>query len=513
MKTKAITGMVLTLFFVSIMLSNMVSVKAMEVDIAPATLNVNNNAGEWITAYIEPTVMFKDTFTRTEWTPHPAGTWQPGYSIGGVWAFENGEYSGQVPAYTVGLSSAGDSMWVNYIAEVKIYPIIASGAPDYWRAGLLFRYIDENNWYMVHTYDHGIRLVKRISGVDYVDLPWYTDFTVPSNTWHTLKVVVNGDPPRIQAYINDVLKIDYQDSGPSISAGKIALGVWDEPYPVHIHFDDVIVADLFGTVLFEDHFDWQVILGEWKVLDYEYQQIANWYIPGARSFAGDTAWTNYAMIAKVKITDDGWGGLLLRGNADGNTYYELYLQRGGRLQLVKTVAGVRTGIINPYVGAFADQWWYIKAVIYGGHVMGKAWPISGTEPTTWQVDWSDTTPIASGRIGLITFSWSTTQLPVYFDDVLATDIDINDINVDTIQLWHTDYIATVVSGSALFGDHDGDGIPDLTIKFDRAAVVDHLRLEGITSGDVELTIKAQVYGVWLDDSDSVRVIAKGKATF
>jgi len=83
MKTKAIAGMVLMLFFVSIMLSNMVSVNAIEVDIAPATLNVNNNAGEWITAYIEPSVLFSDNFDSTTTGSDPAGWTESGV---GVWA-------------------------------------------------------------------------------------------------------------------------------------------------------------------------------------------------------------------------------------------------------------------------------------------------------------------------------------------------------------------------------------------------------------------------------------------
>lgn len=313
-----------------------------------------------------------------------------------------------------------------------------------------------------------------------------------------------------------------------VSVNAIEVDIAPATLNVNNNAGECITAYIEPSVVFNDNFDdgdalgWQVILGTWQVLNYEYEQIANWYIPGARSFAGDTAWTDYVLVAKVKITDDGWGGLLLRGNAAGNTYYELYLQRGGYLQLTKTVAGSRTwpgGVWNGpqfrvYVGSFADQWWYIRADVNGNNIRGKAWPVSGSEPATWHINWDDpeAAPILNGRIGLITFSWSTTQLPVYFDDVLVTE-DINGINVDTIELWHTAHnhkITDVIPGSGLFGDHDGDGIPDLTIKFDRATVANHLRGEGITSGDVELTIKAQGF---VDGSDSVRVIAKGKATF
>lgn len=131
-------------------------------------------------------------------------------------------------------------------------------------------------------------------------------------------------------------------------------------------------------------------------------------------------------MARVKISDDGWGGLLSRGNTAGDTYYGLYLQRGGYLQLVKTVGGSRTWPGGTWtdpqfrvsVGDFADEWWYIKAVVSGNNIKGKAWPVTGSEPTSWHINWNDPDPpIANGRIGLITFSWWDTQLPVWFDDV------------------------------------------------------------------------------------------------
>ena len=82
MKTKAIATLVLTLFLASsIMAFNVGPVHAVTVDVAPDTLNINSS-GNWISAYIEPSVSFKDNFDNTltgndpsGWTEQGVGTW------------------------------------------------------------------------------------------------------------------------------------------------------------------------------------------------------------------------------------------------------------------------------------------------------------------------------------------------------------------------------------------------------------------------------------------------------
>ena len=199
------------------------------------------------------------------------------------------------------------------------------------------------------------------------------------------------------------------------------------------------------------------------------------------------------MMAKVKITDDGWGGLLLRGNAEGNTYYELYLQRGGNLQLVKTVADTRVGIMNPYVGWFADEYWYIKAEVSGDSIKGKAWPCSDPEPATWLVEWTDSTPITSGRIGLITFSWWATKLPVYFDDVLVTGPeDGTEIKEKTETRWTLTIEVTNPFGYTMTN-------AKITDRFGAEIEIDEPFPYSITHGTVSNTTKgrsAKVFLTW-----------------
>lgn len=209
---------------------------------------------------------------------------------------------------------------------------------------------------------------------------------------------------------------------------------------------------------------WTPVNGIWTVVDDSgnmvYMQSLPYYIPGVR-VAGEATWTDYVIQAKVKVTGTDWGrwgGLLFRVSDPGTdgtagTYYELYLQENGNLQLVKTVSGARTGIVHPFVGLFYDEWWYIKAEVIGGHIRGKAWEVGTPELATWIVDYTDPSPIASGKIGLITFS-NVPDQPVLFDDVCLKV---------PLEGWHL----KLFSGSAQVGDDavtGADGGYSFTVK-------------------------------------------------
>ncbi len=213
-----------------------------------------------------------------------------------------------------------------------------------------------------------------------------------------------------------------------------------------------------------DASSWTPVNGIWTVVDDSgnmvYMQSLPYYIPGVR-VAGEATWTDYVIQAKVKVTGTDWGrwgGLLFRVSDPGTagtagTYYELYLQENGNLQLVKTVSGTRTPVVNPFVGLFYNEWWYIKAEVIGGHIKGKAWEAGTPEPATWIVDYTDPSPIASGKIGLITFS-NVVDQPVLFDDV-CLKVPLED--------WHLQ----LFSGSTQVGDDavtGPDGAYSFTVK-------------------------------------------------
>ena len=76
---------------------------------------------------------------------------------------------------------------------------------------------------------------------------------------------------------------------------------------------------------------------------------------------------------------------------------------------------------------------------------------------------------------------------------------VEDIEVDTILL--NDKVPALLEPTEI-GDYDGDGIPDLMVKFDRAAVQDVL----VVGEQVEITITGKVAGTFFEGIDIIRVI-------
>ena len=99
---------------------------------------------------------------------------------------------------------------------------------------------------------------------------------------------------------------------------------------------------------------------------------------------------------------------------------------------------------------------------------------------------------------------------------LPEDCTVNDIDVSTIYL---EVVIPVDTNDPItIGDHDSDGIPDMMVKFNRTAVVLHLRTEDVTEDETgtdyyeELTITGELtYGAPFEGGDTIRVIEKGKS--
>jgi hypothetical protein len=83
---------------------------------------------------------------------------------------------------------------------------------------------------------------------------------------------------------------------------------------------------------------------------------------------------------------------------------------------------------------------------------------------------------------------------------LPAGFDVND--VDSVKL---NGVAAEASPTAI-GDYDGDGVPDLMVKFDREQVQ-----ASLSPGDsIEVMITGQVNGIDFEGTDTIRVIDKGK---
>ncbi len=82
---------------------------------------------------------------------------------------------------------------------------------------------------------------------------------------------------------------------------------------------------------------------------------------------------------------------------------------------------------------------------------------------------------------------------------LPTGYKVGDTDVSSILL--NDSIPADVGASTTVGDHDDDGIQDLTVKFDRALIIDLLNV-----GEAKLTITGEISGIPFEGSDTIRVI-------
>lgn len=96
------------------------------------------------------------------------------------------------------------------------------------------------------------------------------------------------------------------------------------------------------------------------------------------------------------------------------------------------------------------------------------------------------------------------QLPAPYNvaDIVLSSVSLGyDVNGDGV-IGPGEYV--LASGGGQIGDHNGDGIPDLKVTFDRAQVVGLLQ-NLMTLGDVTLTVRGQVGNATFTGTDVVKV--------
>ena len=528
MKTKAITTIMLTLFLTSIMAFNVGSVQAVTIDIAPDTLNVYNTNGNYITAHIEPSVLFKDDFEDAAWT---YANWQSGpnmppYFVPGVWEVRQDDDSPGVGVYCSSTSEnnafttyAGSSSWTDYKFNVKMKILGAITAPGYGPA------------YRVQSDNVGQFVVQiwRTGGVNKVEVyKWHYSGTPPSGSWgppiagsilselssgvwYDIEIVVNGNSHQVTVYKEgtSIGSLTFADG--DFPSGKIGLNTAG-----HTHFDDLIVLEDFDVntidvekvklwhLMFSDNFerdsiglDWQWISGKWTLEDDIKSDAATKVLSGVGgsyvgevvAVAGSGDWADYVFEIDAKKSAGNYFNIVFRYVDTGNYYLLEPSADEVHIALFKRVDNVFTELApRPSQQTTVGTWYHYKFVI--------STSASGTRIQVFvdgvqHFDVVDNTPeLAKGKIGV--GSWSGSD--AHFDDIVVLS-----------------HIADALSEPTVIGDYDNDMIPDLMVKFDRATVADYIRLTaGITSGEIELAVTGQANGADFAGSDSVRVIAKGK---
>lgn len=141
-----------------------------------------------------------------------------------VFKHVGGLYVGAVSAI------AGSTSWDNYMFEFDVM----KEAGVYFN--VVFRYVDENNYYMLEGGACGgtcIKLWKRVGG-SYTLLYEYSQLTV-NGVWYHYMIAVDGNSLKVWVENGEAAAIAVYDE--SYSAGKVGIGGYDST----VYFDNVFV--------------------------------------------------------------------------------------------------------------------------------------------------------------------------------------------------------------------------------------------------------------------------------
>jgi hypothetical protein len=284
------------------------------------------------------------------------------------------------------LSTAGSS-WSNYTYSAKMKLL-----NTYANAGLVFRYTDANNYYMfrLNHSTQSAELYKKVGGT--LTLVSSSSFVNSINQWYSLKVTITGN--QITGYIDNAQKISWTNSISELTSGSIGFRM----YGSTASFDDVLVT---ANNLFQDDFEsgsasnWTASSGTWGVIT-DGTNVYNQsnMVGEALVTAGGSSWSNYSYLAKMKLLNlNANSGVLFRVTDSNNFYMFRINNSSGTVDLYKKVGGTLTSVATVSFVSTINQWYTLKVVLSGNHVIGY---VDGTSV----IDWTNSvTELTTGKIG------------------------------------------------------------------------------------------------------------------
>lgn len=316
------------------------------------------------------------------WTAASGAAGQTSNIWGGAW--------GGVPSPgTVALMARG---FVD--AEVSL-KLISS---DDDAVGVVFRYVDEDNWYRfsMDRQRSYRRLVRSVAGA--TSVLWQD--TVQYTVGEANAVTIRADGQRLQGWMNGEELFDLFDA--AHASGRIGFYTWGN---AGAEFSDVVVTDPRRRV------------GNWRIVDETLsggpsvwragagalRQSSNMGGPvsearGAVALAGQTAWSDYRITARMRSDDNDAIGLVFRYRDPGNWYrLALDAQRGFR-RLVRCEDGTLTTLWEDTDAFTVGTAFTIRLDAIGARLAG----MMGDEPL---FDLTDATH-ELGQIGL--YVWANT---------------------------------------------------------------------------------------------------------
>ncbi|MBU0597703.1 hypothetical protein KKF61_01750 [Patescibacteria group bacterium] len=167
--------------------------------------------------------------------PYNIGTWQVSASASAP-SLPN-VYSLNLPAAIstgiTGIATVPGFDFDDYTFETQIKNLPDS--PSNWRAGVLFRLHDINNYYKVYFNSTNLYVSKNVSGTETNLNSKLKSFS--TNTWYELKIVALDNS--FEIYIDDLLELSASDVDENFASGKIALlGI----NSIHAEYDDASIT-------------------------------------------------------------------------------------------------------------------------------------------------------------------------------------------------------------------------------------------------------------------------------
>lgn len=280
----------------------------------------------------------------------------------------------------------GEQPWTDYRLTARMR------SDDNYAIGMVFRYTDEGNFYRL-SFDVNApyrRLIKREDGVlDELWLELGNSYTLGEPFTMTVDVIGS----RIIGYVGDTRIVERTDG--THATGRIGLYCYANE---GARFERVEVRrlPLEAYVLLRDRFLDGDLTGwteeregnrgvaRWSVVDGELQQTGDIHTPnspgdalsflGTQMVAGDPAWTDLILTARVSSRDGGPIGVMLR-YVDSNNYYRFSMNnRDGVRLLVKKVDGRFSLLWSEMVGYEIDRNYEVAITVTGnllrGHIDG-----------------------------------------------------------------------------------------------------------------------------------------------
>jgi hypothetical protein len=315
---------------------------------------------------------------------------------------------GAAPDFPGTVVLRGRADWSDYRMRVRLRSD-GDGA-----LGLVFRYLRGSTHYRfsMDRQQHYRRLVKRLNGI--VTTLW--EDATPYASGAEMEITIDAIGSRLVGYVDDTQLFSVEDA--SIPNGRVGLYSWNNP-DVRFGRVEVRAPSVEARALFQDRFaagdtsGWTFVdegavngPSAWTAASGVLRQASNILdLPldpivlnkrGTLALAGNVAWRDITLTARLRSEDDDAIGLVFR-YADANNFYRFSMDRErGYRRLVKCFAGVFTHLWGDAMLYQTGQWYEITITCIGSLILGY---IDGIPMFV-----VDDASLVAGRVGL--YCWA-----------------------------------------------------------------------------------------------------------